>query len=163
MLPRVSRYLVALLVAAPLLGGCKHDKPAPAASGPDRAAWVAAANAICADVAQRTDSLAEPKQGLDYADFLQALLRAVESGQARLRALVPPPADKAVIESNLLAPNDAQIRELRNGTSSVLSLSESAHPDEAKQAYDGVLRQFQQVAQGQEAWERSFGLTACAG
>jgi hypothetical protein len=172
MLRRMPSRLAAVLLVFPLLAGCGGaKKAAPPATSPtsaapsplSRAAYVAAVNKVCVDVGTATDAVPEPKAAADYPTALNGIIGALEGGQRKLRALVPPAADQAAVESNLLALNDEQVAALRAALPKVQAAAGRGDKAGAEAAFNAGAEEFGKVAGRQEAWAKSFGLTDCVG
>ncbi|MEA2194869.1 MAG: hypothetical protein QOG42_1303, partial [Solirubrobacteraceae bacterium] len=103
---RRSRCVAVLGAAALVAGGCGGGDDSAAGTSLTKAQFITRAAAVCRDVkkahqpyAEQVDKLAPNVDLKRVAPLLQGTLAESRKGLARLRALTPPPADRAAIDA----------------------------------------------------------------
>jgi ABC-type glycerol-3-phosphate transport system substrate-binding protein len=140
--------LLATAVLAAATAACGGDEPAPAASpevtrttrSPSPAAltkaeYVAAVNEVCDRVTKEAETIGEPKTATEYLDAARKAVRIIDSAQADVRALVPPPEDAAALEQSFLAVNDAQSAAFKAALPELESAARSGDDAAAENAF----------------------------
>lgn len=100
---------LALVLALPGCGGSSGGSAASAA----KTAYVARAAQVCRDAAaaKLKAGAATPTRTEDVAPYVDAIVAVARDAAARLRAVVPPAADRAALTTRLLDPLDVQVAE----------------------------------------------------
>lgn len=124
--------------------------------------FVTSANAICARVNGDLDKVAEPKSAADLPRALQDIIAVYERAQHDLRALRPPAADKAAVETNLLAVNDQQVRVLKDALPALRSAAAKGDQQGVEATFAKADRDATELAAKSKSWATSYGLTECA-
>ena len=103
----------AVLALGLTVAGCGGSSAAPA--DPAKVAYIAQATVVCqqAEAAKTKAGATTPSKTEDIAPYVDALVAVAGDAAARLRALTPPPADRAALTTRLLDPLDAQVTEGR--------------------------------------------------
>ncbi len=124
-----------------------------------KTAFVAAENAICREYDSRVDALGEPEPG-EYAPWLRKYIGILDHIQKKSKA-ARPPADAQDDYDRYLRQNEAQATALE----SALPKLEKADRDDDIEAADEVLDDaftvFDRIADEQDPWARSYGLSEC--
>jgi hypothetical protein len=161
----VGFVLAVMLVGA--AGGCSggdggdDTTPATGASGLSQPEYVQRANAICEEFASWTSAMPAPDEAADYPELLRDTIAYVDDVQKRHRALAPPPADRARLEREFLAPGDEQVAVLRAGLPTVEQVASTDDKAATEAAFNAVLERFSDVAAAHQEFWVSYGLTSC--
>ena len=109
-LPRVL-VLPGVLVFGLALASCGGSSAD--AAGAAKSAYVQQAAQVCreAEAAKLKAGAATPTRTQDIAPYVDALVAVAKEAAAKLRAVVPPAADRAALTTRLLDPLDAQVTE----------------------------------------------------
>ena len=125
--------------------------------------FVRQANAICKDTNSKTNAVAEPKRAADYPAAIRQIIGFGKEGQAKLRALRAPAADRATIESQFLALNDQQIQTLEAALPALDEAAKTGSMSKVEAAYTPAITKFGELAATQESFAKPYGLTDCTG
>ena len=124
--------------------------------------YVRAANAICQDVDARAEAIAEPKNPDEFVASMNALIKVMDDGQAKLAKLTPPAEVKAEVGEKFLGPNARQAAALRTALPKLEAAARAQDQMTAMAAFGEAFQQMGQIATDQSAWAAGFGLTECA-
>jgi hypothetical protein len=153
---RPSRLLLpAACLAVLALPACSSDSGGGDDAAAVKAAYVQKASAVCDRVTQERAALARPTGAADFAPFVRSSVTIAEKAEADLRALTPPEADRADLESKVLGPLSADIEKGRV----VATKAEAAGGDPTK--LGGLLSEIPTGQAIDRAYLKSYGLDSC--
>jgi hypothetical protein len=120
-----------------------------------KAAYVQKATAVCDRVVRDRGALTRPSAAADFAPFVRSSVTIAEKAEADLRALTPPEADRADLQTKVLDPLSADVEKGRALAMQV----EAAGGDQSK-----LLPLLSQVPTGagiDRQYLMSYGLDSC--
>ncbi len=137
--------------------------PSPTGSPLTKQAWVAAANGVCRDfyAAAKAIGSNDDNSADEYVANVRKGLAAAEDASAGLRALVPPTADAAAIESNVYAYFDALAGGLREAMPAVEEAARKGDRDAAEAAAFAAMAGTRPTMRDSETFIEGYGLKDC--
>lgn len=145
---------VLLLVPVLLLSACSGGS---SSGGADRKAYLAKAEALCAQGVAEQHKLVPPKVIADFAPYVQQLVRVAGATTRGLAALRPPAADAAELRAKVLEPLQAQLRLAQTFSDDV----QAATKDKDQAALGRLALNAPPKAQADVAFMRSYGFSTC--
>lgn len=123
--------------------------------------FVAAANEVCRSVESQVIAFGEPTKAPEYATYMKQLVAVLKDGQAKLRALAPPPDDRASLDSEFLALNDEQNAVLEAALPAVEQAAATNDVARVQEAMTEPFERFGAIAERQRRFGISYGLRDC--
>ncbi len=137
--------------------------PTSAAPSPlDKATYVTQVNAICKEVVDGADKIAEPKTAQDYLDATTTIADLIDDAQLELEELVPPAEDQAAIEENFLGPIEEQSKVLNDAIPDLAAAAQANDTAAAERAFGEAFVQFNAISEESDKWLIDYGLTECS-
>jgi hypothetical protein len=143
-----------LLVPLLLVAGCGGGSTP---ASPEKKAYIARAEAICAKANADTKALTNPQAASDLAPYVAKVVVIADAALKAIDGLTPPAADKPALDKHVFTPLAAQVIEAHAYAAKVAA-ADKVH-DEA--ALTHLTLNAPTGSKADLKWMRSYGFSAC--